>query len=158
MIKYSLFFAFFAIVILTGCQRLDPIFMDLQGSYRGTILIDELYLNYNEGVAQQDTLVQTVFADELAEMIIKDNEYVTCGQAGILAIQNDSVQFIFNTAPSSTFSCPNFFGAIPQYKHRLELTADSLKIDLFVEGVGELIGSKNREYFRIKRQLRLERN
>ncbi len=158
MFKHRLFFGFLLFLVLASCQRLDPIYTDLQGSYSGTILIEELYLSYNEGVAQQDTLVQNILVDELAEMTIEDNEYFTCGQSGFLAIQNDSVQFIQDIESSSSLSCPHFFGAIPQYRHRLEITADSLKIDLFIEGVGELIGSHNRKYSRIKRQLRLMRN
>lgn len=156
-LSFLLLLTFFSFVHF-GCERLDPIFNELEGSYSGTILIDEVYRSYDEGVVQQDTLVQEILVNEALEFSIVGDAFESCGEFGVIRIMGDSLQFFIESKASNNQGCGSFFSAFPQYAYQFIISADSLKVDLHEEGVTDLFGSHNRQYIRINRQLRLKRN
>jgi hypothetical protein len=153
----QLVFCFLCLSLVCSCNRVDPVLLALEGSYSGTIFIEEETWSYQEGTLNQDTLYQTLFAEEQIEIMIRKDQYEVCRESGTLVTEANQLVFITNEVAADTAGCPPFFASFPQYSYTFSQEGDSLKLDLLEEGIIELFGARNREAIRITRRLRVVR-
>jgi len=106
-----------SLCILTAC-RVDPEIQAFEGTYSGTLLIDEQSWRYEEGIAQQDTLYSTAYFFGPTTVTFEKDKYTSAYQSGFFAVSEGTVSFIADPDPVDCpldTTCISFFHTFPQY-------------------------------------------